>query len=153
MRTIERDIVGVFVFSSDNKVLLGLADPKAGGPYAGEWVVPGGGVDEGETKEQAARRELLEETGVDLSPYEVKFIDEIDSDTREKTLRGTGERVAVDMHFNTFEAHIDKPAAEIATKPNDEFAELKWFDIADLPKIKMPPTCVGFFKRQGYYHD
>ena len=50
--------VGVLIWR-DGQVLL-VRHEKAGRSY---WLVPGGGVDPGETMVEAAARELLEETG------------------------------------------------------------------------------------------
>lgn len=52
--------VGAVVFK-EGEVLL-VRRNKA--PAAGEWAIPGGGVEIGETLSQAAERETLEETGV-----------------------------------------------------------------------------------------
>lgn len=65
MRTIQRDIVGAFIFSSDNKLLLGKS--IKGGVYPDYWIVPGGGMEPDETKVEAVKRETLEETGIDIS--------------------------------------------------------------------------------------
>jgi len=57
------DVVGCFVEHDDKILLLQRATHKS---EPGTWVIPGGKVDPGETREQAARRELLEETGIAL---------------------------------------------------------------------------------------
>ena len=58
-----RPVARVLLFDRDDRVLLFLtAAPDSSG--VARWLTPGGGVDAGETFEQAARRELHEETGL-----------------------------------------------------------------------------------------
>jgi 8-oxo-dGTP pyrophosphatase MutT (NUDIX family) len=59
------------VLVADGRVLLQQGfDP--GRPEAGAWwITPGGGVNDGETVEGAAVREVLEETGLHLSPVQL----------------------------------------------------------------------------------
>ena len=56
-----RPNVGVVLFNPDGLVWLGRR-VRTPGPY--NWQFPQGGIDPGEDWEAAARRELLEETGV-----------------------------------------------------------------------------------------
>jgi len=53
----------------ENKVLL-IKQRKKSREY---WLVPGGGVDFGETIEQSAKREFIEETGLDVDVKELLF--------------------------------------------------------------------------------
>ena len=52
------------VFGLDDEDLKVLLIQRAHEPFAGCWALPGGFVDVGESPEQAARRELQEETGL-----------------------------------------------------------------------------------------
>jgi 8-oxo-dGTP diphosphatase len=50
-------------------------------PLKGRWVVPGGTLELGETLEAAVAREVLEETGVQVTPLRVlEVFDRIDRD-------------------------------------------------------------------------
>ena len=56
--------IGIIVLKPDAVLLVRRGRP----PALGQWSLPGGAQELGETAEQAARRELLEETGLEVGP-------------------------------------------------------------------------------------
>jgi 8-oxo-dGTP pyrophosphatase MutT (NUDIX family) len=134
MRIIHRDIAGGFIFSKDGKFLLGKN--RKGGVYEGSFVVPGGGVDEGETKEGALHREMLEETGIDINKATVKQLFQ-SSGEHEKTLRDTGERVFVKMNFYNYRIDLNQNADEVVLKTEDDWYLPQWFAIDELKDVDL----------------
>ena len=56
--------IGVVLLKPDAVLLVRRAKP----PSLGQWALPGGAQELGETAEEAARRELLEEAGLEAGP-------------------------------------------------------------------------------------
>ena len=56
---------------------------QRGGPFAGAWLLPGGGVEQGESPEDAVRRETLEETGCELTGLAHVATYEVDESTED----------------------------------------------------------------------
>ena len=69
--------IGIVVIKGDRVLLCRRGKP----PNVGSWTLPGGAQDVGETCEAAARRELLEETG--LTVGELHFCAHVDTIRRD----------------------------------------------------------------------
>lgn len=73
--------IGIVVIKEDTVLLVRRGKP----PNVGAWTLPGGAQELGETTEQAARRELLEETGIEAG--ELHFAATVDNIRRDETGR------------------------------------------------------------------
>ncbi len=117
----------------DNKVLLGQrhSDPiKADSAMRGEgtWTMPGGKLDFGESFEEGARRELLEETGLKLSSLDDLRVISLSND------------IVSDAHFVTIGMLCKNISGNPKVMEPDEITKWDWFPLDQLPKPLFPPS-------------
>jgi 8-oxo-dGTP diphosphatase len=126
-----RVAVGAIVFN-DNKVLLVR---RARPPSQDLWAIPGGRVEIGETLQEAAEREILEETGITIIAREpVYTFDYID---RDKSGRTRFHYVIVDLRADYVRG---KPIA------GDDAAEARWVSSKDISALKVSTKTLGLLK-------
>ncbi|CAG9463346.1 unnamed protein product [Pedinophyceae sp. YPF-701] len=93
-------------------------------PYQGSWACPGGYVDEFESLDHAAARELREETGVDATDVELIQVGGFGEKGRDP--RGWTVTVA-------YGAIV--PTTQLGVKAADDAADARWYAIDALPKL------------------
>jgi 8-oxo-dGTP diphosphatase len=150
MRTIHRDCVVGIILSSDGKILFGKKDPRAGGVYPDCWHLPGGGIEPGESQHEALRREIKEETGVDIAPYSPDLADGEGYGETEKLDKATDEKVLCKMNFYTYKVQLPLPAASISTALNSDLVEITWANLSELANYQLTPPSVQLFTKLGY---
>ena len=116
--------VGAIIIERDRVVLV----KRAHAPLLGEWSIPGGMLEVGETLRQAAVREVLEETGLHVEVGELLGVfDRIVRDADERTL----------YHYVLIDFLCRRIAGE--PQPACDAAEARWFtrdEIGELSLVK-----------------
>lgn len=110
------------LFDAQGRVLL-IRRGKP--PRLGEWSLPGGRQELGETIETTARRELLEETG--CTAGRLRLVEVVDSITRDDEGRVRFHYTLVDFcgHHADGEARPDTDATEVAWAAPDALASYR----------------------------
>ena len=109
--------VSAFATDADGRILLGR---RANEPDAGMWDALGGFLEEGEHPLDALRREVLEETGLEVVPgaFVGAFVDTYGD-----------EEGAVPVLNLVWEVAVPVGQAQ----PADDVSELHWFERGELP--------------------
>jgi len=114
--------VDCVVFGLDDGELKVLLIERALEPFKGRWALPGGFVQVDETLDEAARRELAEETGLNRVFLEQLYtFGAVDRDPR--------ERVVSVAYYALVK--LSDHQARAAT----DAAEARWFSVSKLPKL------------------
>lgn len=141
--------VAVAVVNSCNDVLL-MKRIDYGRGYGEDWVYPGGAVEEGESSDVAARREVQEEAGIVLEPDKnmlfplAKYVTAPDA-----------FKIRHDLLVYVTRYHTDQIAPRVAS--SDEMTEWGWFDPKDVHNrvqaghMKMLPSGVFAVRRLQEY--
>jgi 8-oxo-dGTP diphosphatase len=130
----ERPIVGVggVIIANDRALLIKRGHP----PLEGEWSIPGGTLELGETLREGVRRELAEETGV-----EVRVLDLIE--VFERIFRDDKGRPR--YHFVILDYLCEAIAGE--PRAGSDVTHVAWASEAELEQYSLTPTAARVIRR------
>jgi ADP-ribose pyrophosphatase YjhB (NUDIX family) len=115
-------LVGVGAIIIENGRVLLIKRGKA--PLLGEWSVPGGLLELGETLRQATAREALEETGLVVETADLLGV-------FDRVVRDSDRRIL--YHYVLIDFLCHRAGGEIYA--SGDAAEARWFTLSELPPL------------------
>lgn len=117
------DFIGVFgLIERDGRYLFVANDRRIDGQTQRVWDLPGGGVEAGEVLHEALRRELDEETGLELQGVpELQFVQE-------------GERVVGGVREYAWRSFFFQASAAGDPRPDHEVLDVRWMTRAEIDR-------------------
>jgi 8-oxo-dGTP diphosphatase len=146
--------VGGVVIHRDRVLLI----RRGGEPLKGEWSIPGGLVELGEELAKGARRELFEETGLEVEPLEVVAVfDRIMYETTRLSVhaaakrpsRGKAKKVRhqrrVRYHYVIVDYVCRLKCGRLT--PGSDVVDARWVRRADLPQYDLTKMATSVVER------
>lgn len=131
-----RAAVGAVVFKDDKVLLVRRGRP----PARGQWAIPGGNVKLGETLQEAAEREIMEETGIVIRARDpVHTFDAIVRD----------EEGAIQFHYVIVDLAADY--IDGSPRPGDDADEVRWLDAQTLDTLPVSPPTLKLLKETLHF--
>ena len=112
-------VVDTVIYTNTEVLMIKRKHP----PFAGHWALPGGFIDPGETPKQAAMRELVEETGLEVSA--LNFVGEYKTPGRDPRMEH--------VWSYAFSLHV---AAKESVQAGDDASRAEWVPIKQLNKLQ-----------------
>jgi 8-oxo-dGTP diphosphatase len=122
MKSVVRVGIGVFVWK-DGKFLMGQ---RLGSHGENTWSVPGGHLELNESWEQCAKREVMEETGMNIT--NVRFLTATNDIFKKES-----------KHYATIWVYSDWQSGAPAIIEPDKFIRMEWHDFKTLPAPLFEP--------------
>lgn len=134
------------ILIKDNQILL---IKKVTGPYDGKLDLPGGTIEFSETPETALKRELLEETGISLTEYELFDANSVNVIwNHSKDLSLNVHHIGIFYKVLSYQNDIKKEI-EI-DKINDDSLGADFYDINKLTKEQLSDIAILELEKLGY---
>lgn len=130
----------------DDKVLL---IKKFGGPYDGKLDLPGGTIEFCERPEDALKRELMEEVGIEVTDYQLFDADSVAFEWQFK------EDTLVKVHhigifFKVFDYKNEIKKEVKVDEVNDDSLGAEFFNISELSKRELSAITILELEKLGY---
>jgi mutator protein MutT len=122
----DRPIVGVGAVIVEKEKGRVVVVKRGTEPLKGQWSIPGGAVELGETLREAVAREAREETGLTVEPGEI--VEVFDSIYRDSEGRPRFHYVLVDFV-------CQRRSGELCAA--SDISEARWITLQELPEMKM----------------
>jgi ADP-ribose pyrophosphatase len=128
--------VGAVVFKEDRVLLVRRGQP----PAEDFWAIPGGSVKIGETLQQAAEREIREETGVQIRAAKpIYTFDVIERD----------ESDGVRFHYVIVDLSADYVSGELSA--GDDAVEVRWVSAEEINMLAVNATTLRLLQTQFHF--